>query len=450
MAKLPVVAIIGRPNTGKSTLFNRIVGRRKAIVSDVPGTTRDPVAIRMEGESVDYLLMDTGGMGGGTEDEDFEDDVEAQSIIALEHADLIIFVVDSREELTSSDFEVVDSLRKKRKRHVPVILVPAKCDNADSMDEILPRFYELDVADAVIPVSAVHGVGVDELVGEIEARLLDMHFEGLEGSEGLEGVPRVALVGRPNVGKSSLINALMSDPQRKLQGRMVSDVPGTTRDTTDTVVKHNGKTYLFLDTAGLRKKREFGVEAFAAIRTLQAIESANVTVLVLDPMLGIGRQDKRIASLAIERGTGLILLLNKMDLLDAEEREQFRAAVADSFIFCRWSPTLFTSAETRENLPKVFEIIESVCENHKRRIETSKINKWFQGISMRHHPQGIGGKTAKTKYVTQVDTAPPSFALFLNDPKRLHFSSLRFMENKLREDFEFEGTPMRWKKRSTT
>jgi len=446
MAKLPVVAIIGRPNTGKSTLFNRLVGRRRAIVSETPGTTRDPVASHVEGKEVDYLLMDTGGMGGGTEDADFEDDVESQSLLAMEHADLILFVVNGREELTAADYEVVSALRKKRRSHVLIFLVITKCDDIHKMEEMIPRFYELGISDRILAVSAMHALGMDELENGVEEVLKEMHF-GKKVKEESE-MPSIAIVGRPNVGKSSIINALMSDEERKVNARLTGDKPGTTRDTTDTVVKSHGKEYLFLDTAGLKKKRGvINIEAFAALRTLSAIESADVTVLVLDAMQEIGRQDKRIASIAIERGTGLIILVNKIDLLDGEKKKQFNMEIKDAFAFCSWAPVLLTSAETRENLPKLFELISLVCENRERRITTPAINRWFNDTAASHQPAGIGGKSANTKYITQVETAPPTFALFLNDPSRLHFSSLRFMENRLREFFAFEGTPVRWVKR---
>jgi GTPase len=445
MAKLPVVAIIGRPNTGKSTLFNRLIGRRRAIVSETPGTTRDPVASHIEGEEVDYLLMDTGGMGGGTEDEDFEDDVESQSLLALEHADLILFVVNGREELTAADHEVVSALRKKRRSHVSVFLVITKCDDIHKMEEIIPRFYELGIADRILAVSAMHVLGMDELENGVEEVLKEMHFGKKVEEE--NKMPSVAIVGKPNVGKSSLINALMSDEERKVKARLTGDKPGTTRDTTDTIVKSHGKDYLFLDTAGLKKKRGINIEAFAALRTLKAIESADVTVLVLDATQEIGRQDKRIASLAIERGTGLIILVNKMDLLDLESKENFKNSVTRAFAFCVWAPVLLTSAETRENLPKLFDMISAVCENRERRIATPVINRWFKDTAASHQPAGIGGKSAKAKYITQVETAPPTFALFLSDPSRLHFSSLRFMENRLRDVFAFEGTPVRWVKK---
>ena len=478
MPKLPTVAIVGRPNTGKSTLFNRLIGSRRAIVSDIPGTTRDPVVQRVEGEEVDYLLMDTGGMGGGTRDQDFEDDVASQSLIALEHADLILFLVNSREELTSSDFEVVDALRKKRKRHVSVFLVITKCDDLQKMEEALPKFFELGISDDVFAVSAAHRLGMDELEEAVEERLLEMHFgedcsfrasitdapldsslsanassSSLEESvcdASRETIPKVAIVGRPNVGKSSLINALMPEPQRKVQSRLTSDVPGTTRDTTDTVLRSHGQEFLFLDTAGLKRRKNVreDVEVYAIIRTLQAIEDADVTVLVLDATEEIGRQDKRIASLAIARGSGLVLLVNKTDLLSEGEKQAFQRQVDINFPFCKWAPVLYTSAVTRENLPKLFDLILVIAGNRAQRVETAALNRWFRDLVAASQPKGVGGLSVKAKYITQADVCPPTFVLFLNDPKRLHFSSIRFFENKMRETFSLEGTPVRWVKKS--
>ena len=452
MAKLPLVAIVGRPNTGKSTLFNRIVGTRRAIVSEVPGTTRDSVVQCVEGEQLPYLLMDTGGMGGGTEDKDFEDNVQARSLLALEHADLILFLVNGREEITSADYAVVELLRTKRKGHVAVFLVVTKCDDAQKMEELLPGFYELGIGDDVFAVSAPQRLGIDQLTSAIEEKLTSMHFTMPSADEGEEQrrTPRIALVGRPNVGKSSLVNALMPNPQRKVQSRMVSDIPGTTRDTTDTLITSNGKEYLFLDTAGLRRNKNAAdseIEIFATFRTLQAIEGADVTILVLDATEEIGRQDKRIANIAIERGTGLILLVNKSDALDTEKKQSFADELRRSFAFCRYAPILFTSATTRENLPKLFTLITTVVENRARRIDTAVLNRWFRDTIARYQPMGVGGAAIKAKYMTQASANPPTFILFLNDPKRLHFSSVRFIENKLRESYSLEGTPVRWVKK---
>jgi GTP-binding protein len=456
MPKLPVVAIIGRPNVGKSTLFNRLVGRRQAIVSDIPGTTRDQIMAQVEAADMQYLLIDTGGMGGGSLDKDFEDNVEAQSLLALEHADLILFAVNGREELTGSDFAVVDILRKKRKKHVPVLLVIAKCDDSEKVDEALPRFYELGIADGVFPISAAHNVGIDPLQEEICSRLRKMHFgqgkgvgEGGDRKEESEP-PRIAIVGRPNVGKSSLVNALMSDKQRDAAPRLISPIPGTTRDSTDTVIRFQEKEYVFIDTAGLRKQArvEKGLELFAVLRTLQAMSEADVAVLVIDATEEIGKQDKHIAGLAIEEGKGLILLVNKMDLLTADEKKKFPLRIARAFPFCRWAPVLFTSAKTREDLPHLFELIHAVSENRTRRMSTSMVNRLFQDLSEKY--QSIGGGKFPFKYVTQVDVSPPTFALFLKDPRRLHTSSLRFIEKKLREVLPFEGTPVRWVKKGAS
>jgi GTP-binding protein len=461
MAKIPIVAIIGRPNVGKSTLFNRMAGRRTAIVSEIPGTTRDHITLRIDEEDLTYLLMDTGGLGGGSSDEDFEDDVQSQSILALAHADLILFVVNGKEELTASDYTVVDLLRKERRRHVPVFLVVAKCDDAEKHEEAMPRFYELGMADQVFPISAMHNTGIEELREGIIASLKKQHFEDKRGNEGpkkvQEGpekvdepdfsIPRVAIVGRPNVGKSSLVNALMSDEQRKVSPRLTSPIPGTTRDSTETIIRREGKEIAFVDTAGLRKQSrvEEDLEAYAVLRAIQSIADADVTVLVLDCTQQISKQDKHIAGLAIEEGKGLILLGNKADLLDAEGRERVRAHIQSSFPFCRWAPLLLTSAETRENLPHLFGLITAVSENRRRRIATPLINRLFEEI-VAGNQTATGGRLP-FKYVTQVDTAPPTFALFLRDPRRLGVSTLRFLENRLREHYSFDGTPVRWLKK---
>ena len=449
MAKLPLVAIIGRPNTGKSTLFNRLIGGRRAIVSDIPGTTRDHVSSRVEGDDVDYLLVDTGGMGGGTEDEDFEDNVHSQSLLALAHADLILFLVNSREELTAADYEVVDCLRKKRKKHVSVFLIITKCDNPETVDVVAPQFGSLAIAEKVIPISAFHGVGVDELENSIEESLLEMHFARSDDQDDERLSPRVAVVGRPNVGKSSLVNALMSDPQRNSSPLLVSDVPGTTRDSTDTTIRANGKEYLFIDTAGLRRQTKVKeeIEAYSVLRTLRAIEEADVTILTLDATQEIAKQDKHIAGLAIERGSGLIICVNKIDLLDEESLEEKKLEVKQEFPFCRWAPVVYCCAKTRKKLPHLFEHIDSVHQNRARRITTSDLNRWYNDVLESHQGTILKGGRVGGKYLTQVTTAPPAFTIFCKDPTKLRLSTLRYMENRLRETFAFEGTPVLWYKR---
>ena len=464
MPKLPTIAIIGRPNTGKSRLFNRLYGRRKAIVSDIPGTTRDHVAGRVEGDKLDYLLVDTGGMGGGTEDRDLEEDVDRQSRLALEHADLILFTVDSRSELTSADFEIVDVLRKEKKKHVPVILVVTKCDNPESIDEELPRFYELGIADEVIPISAPHKIGVEDLCESIEAELSKMHFSNsgpgpgpgkdLNDKEDINGpgpesgpdskisTPRIAIIGRPNVGKSSIINAFMSESQREKSPLLVSDIAGTTRDATDTIIKYEGEEYVFIDTAGIRRRRDSKgeIETYAYFRSVQALEECDIAVLVVDGNQELGRQDKRIASMAVEEGKGLVILLNKTDLLSSEEKALAQRRIESELQFCKFATIIPCSSQTREGLLKLFPAIACASRNRHRRIADKELHRWFRD-AVADQPVG---SLQKSKHITQADEVPPTFVLFVRDPKAIQVSQLRYLENSIRKTFAFEGTPVRW------
>ena len=442
MARLPTVAIIGKPNTGKSTLFNRLAGSRKAIVSKTPGTTRDHIATRVEGSSVDYLLIDTGGMGGGTEDRDLEDNVHRQSLLALENADLILFTVDSRTDLTSSDMEIVSMLRKRRQRHVPVILIITKCDNLDDVDEILPQYYQLNITEEIIPVSAPHKIGIEELQSTVEQQLQAMNFTKLSVSESESQMPRIAIVGKPNVGKSSIVNALMSEGQRERSPLLVSDIPGTTRDTTDTRIRYHDQEYLFMDTAGLKRRKQTTteIEVFAAFRSIRAIELADIVVLVLDATEPVTRQDKRIAATAIEEGKGLILALNKWDLVASEQRAAVQTHMRSALQFCSFAPLLPCSAKTRDGLLKLFDLTATVHANRQRRIATKTLHTWFEdavyGQSMT--------QVVQTKHITQAKDVPPTFVLFVKDPKKIPVSQLRYLDNRLRKTFAFEGTPVRW------
>lgn len=443
MARLPTVAIIGRPNTGKSTLFNRMVGRRRAIESDVAGTTRDHVVYKVEGEEMDYLLLDTGGIGGGSTDVDLEDDVATQSLIALSSADLILFTINSKEDLTASDAAVVEMLRKNKKSHVPVILVATKCDTPDVIEELLPQYYALGISEEVIGVSAVHRTGVTELEDAIVKYLKGMHFMK-QPKEEIENTnpPRIALIGKPNVGKSSLINALMSDPQRALSSRIVSDIPGTTRDSSDTIVRHEDKDYIFVDTAGLRRKArvEEDLEYLSNVKSIQAMSDSDVTVLILDAMEVVSKQDKRIANLAITEGKGVIIVINKCDQMDKATRAEKELEVRAAFPFCRYAPLLFTSAVTRENLPKLFLLIDAVSRNRVRRIPTKELLRWYES-AVHHIP---ARQLGKSKFVTQAEEVPPTFVIFVKDPRQVGVSQLRFLDNNIRETFSFEGTPIRW------
>lgn len=442
MARLPTVAIVGRPNTGKSTLFNRLVGRRQAIISDIPGTTRDHVTSRVETEELDYLLVDTGGMGGGTDDHDFEDDVHAQSLLALESADLILFTVNSREEMTASDYQVAELLRSRKRSHVPVIVVVTKTDNDDIIDEILPQYWALGVGEEIVPVSALNRLGTDELQNHIVEKLKKLHFSKEERSEADWEIPRIAVVGKPNVGKSSLVNALMSDAQRKESPHLVSPIAGTTRDSTDLVIKNQGRDFLFVDTAGLKRhaRTEEGIDSYAMLRSIQAVEQADVCVLVLDATEDISRQDKRIAGLAAERGAGILILLNKIDLVDKEKKAERLAEIQIAFPFCRYAPVIPVSTETREGLLKMFDVIEMIQRNRRRRVPIKDLQRWFMD-TVEGKPLGPIGRA---KHVTQADEVPPTFVIFVKDPKAVEVSQLRFVENRIRETWDFAGSPIRW------
>ncbi len=442
MAKLPTVAIIGRPNTGKSTLFNRIVGRRRAIVSDIAGTTRDHVVYRVESQEMDYLLLDTGGIGGGSTDKDFEADVSAQSLVALESADLIVFTINTREELTASDYTVVDILRKQKRSHVPVILALTKCDNFAQAEEKMSQYYELGLTDDVVAISSVHGLGIGELESMIVAKLKGLHFQKAIDEVSEENPPRIAIIGKPNVGKSSIVNALMSDPQRELSARIVSDIPGTTRDSSDSIIKHEDREYIFVDTAGLRRKSRVDedLESISAIKSIQAIQDSDITVLVLDAQDVVSKQDKRIASMAVEEGKGFIIVLNKADLLSREERAEKEAEVRASFQFCRFAPILFVSALSREGLLKLFPLLSLVHSNMHRRIGTKDLKHWYEEVI--HHVPARA--LNRSKYITQAEGIPPTFVVFVKNPRDVDVTQLRFLDNNLRSLFSFEGVPIRW------
>lgn len=440
MAKLPTVAIIGRPNTGKSTLFNRLVGRRRAIVSEVPGTTRDHIAMRVETDAMDYLLIDTGGMGGGTEDAELEDDVHQQSLLGLEHADLIILTMDSRIDMTANDFEIVELLRKKRKRHVPVLLVLTKCDNQEAIDEILPQYYQLGIAETILPTSAPHNAGIDDLQSAIARELTKLNFAKQEESS--EKNTRVAIIGKPNVGKSSIVNALLSDSQRDSSPLLVSDIAGTTRDATDRVVRYHEKDYIFVDTAGIKRQSSTpkGIESFAYLRSIQSISESDIAVLILDTTQPVSKQDKRIAGMATEEGKGLIILLNKIDLLTSEEKQSAVELIRAELAFCRFAFILPVSAETKEGLLKIFDMIEACQRNRTRRLGDKELHNWYADTV---HDKPMA-ELSKAKHITQAEEVPPTFTIFVKNPKRIQVSQLRHLENSLRRTFSFEGTPIRW------
>lgn len=437
---MPTVAIIGRPNTGKSTLFNTLIGRRKAIVSDTPGTTRDQVAGIAFGEELEYLLVDTGGMGGGTEDIDLEDDVHEQSKLALENADVILLTINSKEELTASDHSIIDILRKNARSHVPVLLVLTKCDNPEKIDELLPEYYALGIAKEIFPVSAAHKIGLDTLRIQVENELKELHFKPIVAPA--EHTPRVSIIGKPNVGKSSLVNAFMNETQRQKSPLLVSDIPGTTRDATDTVIRYHDQDYIFTDTAGIKRRKDTkgAIEVYAYFRSMRELQDCDIAVLVLDATQPVSRQDKRIAGLAVEQGKGIILLLNKIDLLDADQKEYRIREIQAEMQFCKFAPIIPVSAETKEGLLKIFDIIEAVQRNRIRHIPTKDLLDWYKR-AVYGQPMGT---LAKSKLITQAEELPPTFVVFVKDPKNVQVSQLRYLDNSIRKTFAFEGTPIRW------
>lgn len=462
MAKLATVAIIGRPNTGKSTLFNRIVGERKAIVSHIPGTTRDHVSHRIDLDDVSFLLVDTGGIGS-TRDKDFESDVAGQSLMALEHADVILFTVNSQEEITADDRKVLSFMRKSRKRHVPVIVVLTKADTPGTEDAAKLNYQEMNIGETMIAVSAPHRIGIDDLLKHVTKELKSMHFERIEPKERVhmqpeedaeitEGeetneisgaIPRIAIIGKPNVGKSSIVNALMSDDQRDQSPLLVSPIAGTTRDATDTEVTYHGRPYVLVDTAGLKKHARTldEIERYAMMRTITSVEGADVVILVLDASEPISQQDKKIAALAVDSGKGLIILLNKIDTMKGQKRTQVIAYATDMLHFCsKFSKIMPCSAVTREGLLKLFDVVEAVQRSRVRRISTRQLHRWFEQ-SVHGRPLG---EITRVKHLTQTKDIPPTFVLFVKNPKRITVTQLRYLENRMRETFGFDGTPIRW------
>lgn len=448
MAKLPTVAIIGKPNTGKSTLFNRFIGQRKAIESDIAGTTRDHIAHKVETDQVDYILLDTGGMGTGTEDKEFEEDVYEQSLLALQFADVIILLMNGNSDMTTDDHRIIDVLRKRKRRHVPIILVLSKMDNPREADDAKNPYYALGLTDDIIALSSFHRMGFGELQKSIEDKLLALHFAKEEKpTEEEKKAPRIAIIGKPNVGKSSLINAMMADPQRDKSPLLVSDIAGTTRDATDTFITYEGRPYVLVDTAGIRRqsKTEKEVERFAMMRTITALESSDIAVLVLDATENMSQQDKRIASLCVDSGKGFIILLNKIDLLNTEKRKEKIDEVEFALRFCKFGKILPCSAKTRVGIVKLFDTVDAVQRNLVRHIPMRELKRWLDRVV---YGQPLG-EISRCKYITQANEVPPTFVLFVKNPKQVGVTQLRFLDNRIRETFGFEGAPIRWITKTT-
>jgi GTP-binding protein len=430
MAK-PIVAIVGRPNVGKSALFNRLVGERKAIVEDMPGVTRDRLYDKSEWLGREFIVIDTGGIRFD-EGDIFTKEVKLQADLAIEEADVILFVVDVQDGITSEDAQVANLLRRSKK---PIILTVNKVDNFNKpLDHY--EFYNLGLGDP-IPVSAMHGSNINELLDAV----IENFPPEVENDEN-DDVIKIAVVGRPNVGKSSLVNALLGEERV-----IVSDIPGTTRDSIDTPFTFNGKKYILIDTAGVRKKSRIKetTERYSVIRTLRSVERADVCLIMLDAKEGIIEQDKRVAGYVHEQNKANIIVMNKWDLIekDGQTMNKFDKDIRREFKFLSYSPTLYISALTKQRIFKVLEMVDFVAEQHYRRVQTAELNQIITEALLLNPLPGGGKKKGKIYYATQVSVAPPTFVFFVNDKELIHFTYLRYLENVLRQNFGFEGTPVR-------
>lgn len=441
---LPTVAIIGVPNVGKSRLFNRLVGEKKAIVSNVSGTTRDRIIANVENTAIPFTLIDTGGIVLGDSEEALDEDIKAQVSVAMGDANIILLLMEYKESLTSEDIEIVDYIRKRNKENVPIFLGISKCDNT-SRTEGVQDFYSLGLS-PMFQLSSVHNIGIKELLLSIEQELKKQGYrkniptpEDLEAENANEHIPKISFIGRPNVGKSSLINAYMGDERL-----IVSDIAGTTRDATDTLVHWEKKPFIFTDTAGIRKrgKIEQGIEKWALARTFQNLQKTDVTCLVISADEGIVSQDQHIIEQVFEAKTGLIIIINKWDLEEKgeEAQKEFLLWLQQRFPFVLWTPVLFTSALSKKNIFRIFPLVEDIIEERKKRITTGKLNSFLSEVMRKHPPKGSKRVRPKIFYITQVDVQPPRFKVFINKREYFHFSYFRYLENRLREVFGFRGT----------
>ncbi len=430
MAK-PIIAIVGRPNVGKSTIFNRIIGDRLAIVEDKPGVTRD----RLYGKGVwleqEFNIIDTGGIEIDGEDEILRS-VRIQAELAIEEADVIVFMVDAKAGVTATDEEISEILYKSGK---PVVLAVNKVDNIQRQDDIY-EFYTLGFGDPV-GISGAHGLGIGDLLDEASK-----HFPEDTGDEYGEDVIKVALIGRPNVGKSSLVNAMLGSERV-----IVSDVAGTTRDAIDTPFEKDGQKYVLIDTAGMRKRGKVyeSTEKYSVMRAMKAIERADVVLVVINGEEGIIEQDKHIAGYAHEAGKASIFVVNKWDVVEKDDKtmQQFTTKIRDHFLFMSYAPVVFVSAKTGQRLQKLYPVVNKVAENHSMRVVTHVLNDIINEAVALNSPPTDKGRRLKLNYATQVAVKPPTFMIFVNDPELMHFSYERYLENKIREAFDFEGTPLR-------
>ena len=429
----PIVAIVGRPNVGKSALFNAIAGETISIVKDTPGVTRDRIYADCTWLDMNFTLIDTGGIEPDTDDIILSQ-MREQAQIAMATADVIVFMVDVRQGLVDADFRVADMLRKSKK---PVVLVVNKVDSFQKFGNDVYEFYNLGIGEP-IAVSAASRLGIGDMLDEVSRHFSSRHLAAEDDDR-----PRIAIVGKPNVGKSSIINKLTGENRV-----IVSDIAGTTRDAVDTQVIHNGTEYVFIDTAGLRRKNKIKeeLERYSIIRAVTAVERADVVVLVIDAVEGVTEQDAKIAGIAHERGKGVIIAVNKWDAIEKNDKtmNEFTKKVRDILSFMAYAEIIFISALTGQRLGKLFDTVDIVRQNQNMRVSTGVLNEIMTEAVALQQPPSDKGKRLRLYYMTQVAVKPPTFVIFVNDKKLMHFSYTRYLENRIREAFGFRGTALKF------
>ncbi len=429
----PVVAIVGRPNVGKSTLFNALAGEQISIVKDTPGVTRDRIYADVSWLNYNFTLIDTGGIEPDSKDIILSQ-MREQAEIAIATADVIMFMTDVRQGLVDSDSKVADMLRRSGK---PVVLVVNKVDNFDKMMADVYEFYNLGIGDP-FPISSIGKLGLGDMLDEVVS-----HFDESALDDADDDRPRIAIVGKPNVGKSSIINRLSGENRV-----IVSDIAGTTRDAIDTEIRYNGRDYVFIDTAGLRRKNKIKeeIERYSIIRAVTAVERADVVLVVIDATEGVTEQDAKIAGIAHERGKGIIVVVNKWDAVTKNDKTIYEHTkrIKDVLSFIPYAEIMFVSALSGQRLVKLYDMIDMVVENQNMRVQTGVLNEILGEAVALQQPPSDKGRRLKIFYMTQVAVKPPTFIVFVNDKKLMHFSYTRYIENKIREAFGFRGTSLRF------
>jgi GTP-binding protein len=432
MSRKPIVAVVGRPNVGKSTIFNMMAGEKIAIVQDTPGVTRDRIYADVDWLNHNFTIIDTGGIEPDSKDIILSQ-MRYQAETAIETADVIMFVVDVLTGVTDTDNKVADMLRKSKK---PIVLCVNKVDNYDKLQYDVLEFYNLGLGEPM-PLSAVNKIGMGDLLDEIVKHF----YERVEADEE-EEITKIAIIGKPNVGKSSLINKILGEERH-----IVSELAGTTRDAIDSRVVFEDKEYIFIDTAGLRRKNKIKeeIEKYSIIRAVAAIEKADIVVLMIDAVEGITEQDAKIAGIAHDRGKGAIIAVNKWDAIEKNDKTMYRFldTIQVTLAYMTYAPIVFISAQTGLRINKLFETIEMVVQNQTLRVQTGVINDVLYDAMAMNQPPSDKGKRLKIYYMTQVAIKPPTFVLFVNDKELAHFSYIRYIENKLRDAFGFKGTPLK-------